>query len=69
MNDDRERRRPFLVVQPPVAYARVLAFDMQRPRKPFHGWVGADGNVVPMARPRPSPHISMKDLPRDDEWI
>jgi len=48
--------------------ARVIKFDMRRERPLFVGWVGADGNVVSMSRPRPVP-VLIKDSPREDEWI
>ena len=69
MNDDHERRRPFLLVPTiPSMNARVIKFDMRRERPLFVGWVGADGNVVSMSRPRPVP-VLIKDSPREDEWI
>ncbi len=74
MNDDSEihRRSPFLVIPGgPVRGARVLAFDASRPRPLFAGWVGADGNVVPMVRPvhLPPKRNVLRGIPVDDEWI
>lgn len=59
--------------------ARVLAFDIARPRAEaplFAGWVGYDGNVVPLAgfskssakAGRDGGSVKLKSS-QDDEWI
>jgi hypothetical protein len=71
MNDDREAHRTsrFLVIEGgPIGRANVVAFDRSRSRmRPlFAGWVGRDGNVVPLA-PRPVT-LARRHEP-EDEWI
>jgi hypothetical protein len=65
MNDDRERHLRLIEAAQPAA--RVLFFAPTGRDKPlFAGWVGCDGNVVPLVRPTRKVTV---DRPRDDEWI
>ena len=67
MNDDREPRLRLVDAPPMIPQAVVLGFGPTGRMKPlFAGWVGCDGNVVPLKTPTRKVTV---DRPRDDEWI
>lgn len=81
MNDDREAHLKLLSLRPAPLTGRVLGFAPTGRQRPlFAGWVGRDGNVVPLKAPtrkvrieritkgpvRGGPSSSRHD---DDEWI
>lgn len=66
MNDDREPHLRLVDLMPPPM-AQVIGFHPTGRMKPlFAGWVGCDGNVVPLKAPTRKVTF---DQPRDDEWI
>ena len=79
MNDDREAHLKLLSLQRPTPLTgRVLGFaPTGRERPLFAGWVGRDGNVVPLKKPTRKVKIEristgpVRNPSRhdDDEWI
>ncbi|MCC6806016.1 MAG: hypothetical protein IT381_01220 [Deltaproteobacteria bacterium] len=77
MNDDREPHLRLLA--PPsnggsigaMNGAQILGFHQLNLNKErlFAGWVGCDGNVVPLKMPQARLDALRADRPRDDEWI
>jgi hypothetical protein len=67
MNDDREPHLRLIDIPQVMSSARVLFFSGPIVKERlFAGWVGCDGNVVPLKTP--TRKITL-DRPRDDEWI
>jgi hypothetical protein len=83
MNDDREAHLKLLSLQRPAPLTgRVLGFaPTGRERPLFAGWVGRDGNVVPLKAPTRKVRLEATRITKgpvrgpnsnrhdDDEWI